>query len=107
MAEQGKYLNSEKNYASKLIIILIQYTHQYCQAGIGQRCSHSGATYDICCIVAEISSGICSEYCNKNDALDMALILCILVYSICKLILQNNGLCKKGYGGIPLYLYIL
>ena len=48
--------------------------------GQGQRCSHSGANYDICCIIAKTLSITCSEPYYQHAASDLAPRLC----SVCK-----------------------
>ena len=41
-----------------------------------QSCSKSGATYVICCILAETISVICSEHSYRHGAPELALMLC-------------------------------
>ena len=41
-----------------------------------QSCSQSGATYGICCMVAETIFIICSEHSCRHGAPDLALMLC-------------------------------
>ena len=42
-------------------------------------CSHSGATYRICHMVAETISVKCTEHSYQHSASDLALILCTFV----------------------------
>ena len=44
--------------------------------GAVQICLHSGATYHICCMVAETISVKCTEHSYQHSAADLALILC-------------------------------
>ena len=80
--------------------------------GVVQICSHSGATYHICRMVAETISVKCTEHSYQHSAPDLTLMLCL---HICNLDMSssrsycgatcNTSLCamKKGVFNILMF----